>query len=222
MKKHIHCTATDFKTDISELCNKCPLVEIIENGIKNQIIFQAIQQKEILNTEQFKEYINSEIKNAQNSMQKTFLIEQQNKEYKNDNYRKTRIKNYIWNKERIKALNDFLNNDNAFEDKLKNKKYTISQIALKYVYENNSITRENGNSIALKYGHNSGEKLFQKFTHYSSTANRKGKPNLCTKKKMQNKIDLIESVIKIISDNKKHRAIDEVNILKTILENEFQ
>src|SRR5690606_32483357 len=50
---------------------------------------------------------------------------------------------------------------------------TINQIALKYVYSEIQITRENGNKIAKEYGHNSGEKLFQRFTYYSSAANRK-------------------------------------------------
>lgn len=220
MEKHNHCTATEFKIDISELCEKCPLTELIQDGIKNQIIFQAQQQKEILNTEQFKEYINYEIENAQKSMQRTFLTEQQNKNYLNDNHRKTRIKNYIWNKERIKALNNILSNGN--EIKKNTPKYSLSQIALKYVYENRSITRENGNLIASEYGYKSGEKLFQKFTYYSSSANRKGKPTLCTLKKIQNKIDLIESVIDILTNGNKNRAIDEVKILKSILENEYQ
>lgn len=98
----------------------------------------------------------------------------------------------------------------------------IDQIALKYIYEGLQITREKGNEIARKYDHNSGEKLFQRFTYYSSTANRKGKPTPCTPKKLKNKIELIESVIELLPEAKKRKAEDEVSILKNILEAEDQ
>jgi hypothetical protein len=99
---------------------------------------------------------------------------------------------------------------------------TINQIALKYVYELSQITRENSKEIARKYGHNSGEKLFQRFTYYSSTANRKGKPIPCTPKKLDNKIKLIESIIELLPTDKQERAKDEVSILKEIYEAEYQ
>ena len=99
---------------------------------------------------------------------------------------------------------------------------TINQIALKYVYSRRQITRGNGNETAKKYGHNSGEKLFQRFTYYSSSANRTGKPNLCTPKTLINKINLIESVIELLPSDKQERAKDEVSILKKIYEAEYQ
>jgi hypothetical protein len=101
-------------------------------------------------------------------------------------------------------------------------KLKIEQIALKYAYEGIQITRENGNEIAKKYGHNSGEKLFQRFTYFLSSANRKAKPTPCTPRKLRNKIELFESVLNHLSENNKKRAIDELNILKTIMENEYQ
>jgi flagellar capping protein FliD len=97
----------------------------------------------------------------------------------------------------------------------------INQIALKYAYEDlQIITRKNGNEIAKKYGHNSGEKLFQKFTYFSSSANRKGKPHPFSLKKLDNKIRLIESIIEILPIDKQERAKDEVLILKTMYETE--
>lgn len=98
----------------------------------------------------------------------------------------------------------------------------IDQIALKFAYEGLQITRENGNEIAKEYGHNSGEKLFHRFTYFSSSANRKGKPNLCTPKKLDNKIKLIESIIELLPTDKQERAKDEVSILKKIYEAEYQ
>lgn len=98
----------------------------------------------------------------------------------------------------------------------------IAQIALKYVFEGLQITRENGNKIAKEFGHNSGEKLFQMYTCYSSASNRKGKPNLCTPRKLMNKIKLLESIIELLPEDKQGRAKDEVSILKTIYESEYQ
>jgi len=101
-------------------------------------------------------------------------------------------------------------------------KLKIDQIALKYAYEELQITRDNGNRIAKEYGHNSGEKLFQRFSHYSSAANRKGKPTLCTPKRLINKIKLIESIIDLLPIDKQERAKDEVLILKNIYDAEYQ
>lgn len=108
MKTYPNCTSTIFKTDIKDLCINCPLKDIIMNGIKEQILTQASERRGILSHPQFEKYINSEIENASKSMEQTFLTEKQNIDYKSDPYRRTRIKNYIWNKERIKALNQFL------------------------------------------------------------------------------------------------------------------
>lgn len=98
---------------------------------------------------------------------------------------------------------------------------TINQIALKYVYSEIQITRDNGNEIAKEYGHNSGEKLFQKFTFYSSAANRKGKPQPCTPMKLKNKIELLESVFEHLPKDKRNRIEDEISILKNIQEAEY-
>jgi len=90
--------------------------------------------------------------------------------------------------------------------------FTIKQIALIHVYSGEQITRKNCDNIIKKYGHNSGESLFQKFTFFSSGANRKGRPTPCTPKKLQNKIELLESVLKHVPTDKQHRINDEVSI----------
>lgn len=66
-------------------------------------------------------------------------------------------------------------------------KLTLGQIALKHVYEGLQITEDNANKIVKEYGYNSGKKLSQKFSFYSSLANRKGKPSPCTKKSYKTK-----------------------------------
>lgn len=101
-------------------------------------------------------------------------------------------------------------------------KLKIDQIALKFVYEGIQITRENGNDIARQYGHNSGEKLFQRYTYFLSPANRKGKPIASTPKKLSNKIKLIESIIELLPNDKKGQAEYDVLILKKIYDSEYQ
>lgn len=111
------------------------------------------------------------------------------------------------------------------QNETKTDKLKVNQIALIHVYEGLQITRENAREIAAKHGYtakNSGEGLFQDYTNYCSTANRKGKPTPCTPKKLKNKIELFESVVNYLSDNNKQRAIDEIKILNTIFENEYQ
>jgi hypothetical protein len=107
-----------------------------------------------------------------------------------------------------------INNKSDVIDKL-----TINQIALMYVYENRVVTRENCNSEIVKFGYTSGEKLYQKFTYYSSRVNRKGIPSNCTPKILENKIKLIEKVIKMLSNDCKKQAIAELNTLKTLANN---
>lgn len=98
---------------------------------------------------------------------------------------------------------------------------SIKQIALKLVYENTIVNRNNSQEIVEKYGHTSGEKLFQQFTYFSSHANRKGNPSPQTQKKFDNKIELFESVIQLLPEPHKQRALDELNILKMNRDNLF-
>ena len=93
---------------------------------------------------------------------------------------------------------------------------TINQIALFHVYENKPVNSENCNDIINSYGLNSGQKLFDRYNYYSKPCNRKGEPTGCTRKKLDNKIHLINSVIEILSKPNKDRAIAEVKILETI------
>ena len=105
----------------------------------------------------------------------------------------------------------------------KTEKLSHKQIALKYVYEDILITRGvKADEIARKFGHTSGETLYQDFTYFSSAANRKGKPTLCTPKKLSNKIKLLESVLTHLSESAKKQAKDEIKILKSIYESEYE
>ncbi len=101
---------------------------------------------------------------------------------------------------------------------------SVKQIALIHIYEEKQITRDNAGEIAAEHDYKakySGEGLFQDYSFYCSTANRKGQPTDCTKRKLTNKIKLFESIVNHLSDTKRQRATDEINILKTILEKEY-
>ena len=101
----------------------------------------------------------------------------------------------------------------------------LNQIALIYFYERNQITRENAGGIAAKNDYtskNSGEKLFQNYTKYCDNSNRKDKPILCTPKKLKNRIKLFESILNHLTDKARQWATDEIEMLKTIYETEYQ
>jgi len=108
------------------------------------------------------------------------------------------------------------------QNKIKREGLSLPQIAIIHVYNGNQITRVNGDEIAKQHNHTSGEKLFQHYSFYSSATNRKGKPTPCTPKRLKNKIDLFESILQHLNDSAKQRANDEIKILKSIYENEYQ
>lgn len=97
----------------------------------------------------------------------------------------------------------------------KEKKLSINQIALKLVYEGASLPREKAKEIITDYGHTSGEALFNKFTKYSENNFRRNAKG--TIKILENKIKLFESVIELLPDDKRSKAIDEVKYLKGFL-----
>lgn len=141
-----------------------------------------------------------------------------NSNYLNATYAIEVLQTFIDTKGEVQSMP--ITQTEAKKDKLK-----VPQIALIHVYEGRPITRANAGIIAAKHGYTaktSGEGLFQDYTKYCSTANRKGKPTPCTSQKLKNKIELFESVVDRLSDNKKQRAIDEIKILKTIQEDEYQ
>ena len=98
---HSYCTTKEFKTDISQLCDKCPLLVIIPKKIEEQIIFQAKERYET-NPDSIFQYIQSEIENAERKMTKMFFDSK-----KKGMYLDKISEIYIWNKERIKALLKF-------------------------------------------------------------------------------------------------------------------
>jgi hypothetical protein len=123
--------------------------------------------------------------------------------------------------ELLNTSSDYMQKEIRKSLKQDESKLSIREVALYYFYNDTQITRNNANEILKKHGHSSGEKLFQYYTHYSSPANRKGKTDPFTKKKMINKINRFNKVLKLLPEEKKGRAKDEIKILQNIFDSEF-
>ncbi|CAA0242302.1 hypothetical protein TMFC_50131 [Tenacibaculum maritimum] len=115
---HCECGMEEFKTKYSELCENCELKPKIKEGIENQIIAEAKIKQSILTSEQFATYINNEINNASEAITERLLLQRQQEtiDPKNDCVG-SRIMGVIWNSERIKALNNFLETNNKLQEK---------------------------------------------------------------------------------------------------------
>jgi hypothetical protein len=96
----------------------------------------------------------------------------------------------------------------------------LSQIALKHVWEGQSISLENCRQIAREYGYSSGKALYNKYCTWASAAFRKAVSDL-SRKQLKNKIELFKSVVDLLPESKKNHAQEELNILCRKLEEEF-
>lgn len=114
------CTATELK---EELCEKCPLTELIDKGIQERIIPQIRNQQSLLTKEQFNIWVNNEIESASRSMQEARLASIKYKDQA-EQYASNWNELYHWNKVRIQALNQMYdkNTDVDYPDSLLNLK----------------------------------------------------------------------------------------------------
>jgi hypothetical protein len=80
------------------------------------------------------------------------------------------------------------------------KKLSQSQIALLCFYEGVVITRANAGEIAARYGHASGNRLYNCYTRLINRQNRMGGAE--EGRKFRNRIELIQSVIPLLEHNK--------------------
>lgn len=135
MKIYPDCTAKDFKADLSELCDNCPLKDKILKDIQDIVILQAKERKEICSKGQFDKYIEEEIDSSVRSMKN---VSQNEKKLgtENDRYRKVRIEKYIGHKEKIKALNRLANSYDVSEKKNKMEECEKLDTILRYLDEN--------------------------------------------------------------------------------------
>ena len=105
-----------------------------------------------------------------------------------------RINKTIWSSEALNPLRLLIQklSDTAISPK-EERKYTMEEIGILCVYSGKTVTRDNGDEIALEYGFNSGDRLYQHFVHYSHRANRIGTED--SKVKTQNKIKRIRKIL---------------------------
>lgn len=120
-----------------------------------------------------------------------------------------------WVKEQRSKLTD--TNKLFTEPKVK-----LKELALEFVYRGKIVNKQNADKVAQKFGFTSGNKLYQYFSFFSSKVNRTAKPNAETKKTLLNKIDLFETVITRLPIADKQRAINELEILKSIYKSEYE
>lgn len=106
-----YCTSKEFKKNLSELCDKCPLVQVINDEIKKIVEPQALERKELLTKDQFEDYINKQIAISEENMS---FCSQQMESSGYERSQRTRIiciRETIFSKERIKALNRIMDAD---------------------------------------------------------------------------------------------------------------
>jgi len=102
----------------------------------------------------------------------------------------------------------------------KKNELSLSQLALKLVYQGIQMNRNSAGDIAAKYGFQ-GDSLYNKFLEYSNRTDRKAQPYPYTKVTLRNKIKLFESVIEMLPKEKSTQAIDELNILLNFFKTDF-
>jgi hypothetical protein len=96
-----------------------------------------------------------------------------------------------------------------------NGKLSLQQIALKYAWEGKLITKQNKDEIANHFGYNSGDKLYENFCKWSKRKNRTADPD-GSKKQIENKMELLNSVIEILPESFKQKALVELTELESI------
>ncbi len=87
---------------------------------------------------------------------------------------------------------------------IEEKKLTLKEIALIYIYNDTPISKQNNNDIAQKYEHQSGHKLYQHYNKYRSKTQRTGAED--TAKKTENKINLIKGIIKHLNNQEQAKS----------------
>ncbi|MCS5488917.1 hypothetical protein [Algoriphagus limi] len=116
-----------------------------------------------------------------------------------------------------KLLSEFFDKISPNKNDRNTSRLTIDQIALKLYYEffkdKKSLTRELAMQIIKEYGLCSGDKLYQRHTFYAKKTNRLAVPE--TRKKLENKIQLFNSVIDILPNDYKKIAQEELETIKS-------
>lgn len=139
--KDSNCRCLEFYTDLTQLCDTCPLKTLIPEGIQFQIVAEAEDNRELMPPNQFKQWIEGQISAATAVMQQMRIDAMHPAEH----YPNVLTEHFIWNKERAKALRRFMLNEileteaaqiiaeaegkaaRLFEDWQSRKRYTLEE-----------------------------------------------------------------------------------------------
>lgn len=100
-------------------------------------------------------------------------------------------------------------------EKTDKKKLSLPAVALILFYEGKTLQRGPlANETALQAGHNSGDRLYNEYTKYSTTNNRIGFDNE-TATKGRNMIKRIRDALPKLSDNARQKAENEIYMIET-------
>jgi len=138
---------------------------------------------------------------------------------KNENdFKKIWLKQFIQEIEKIQtSILEILNlTPETPQQKATKPELTLKQIALLYIYNGDHITAENNNSIAEKYGNNSGHRLQQHYNKYALSTDRNSSGS---RRKDQSLIKDIEKVIEYLPKGKQNKPKEEAERLRNIVQN---
>jgi DNA-binding PadR family transcriptional regulator len=102
--KDSNCRCLEFYTDLTQLCEGCPLKKLIPEGIQTQIVAEAEDNRELMPPNQFRQWIEGQISAATAVMQQMRIDAMHPAEH----YPNVLTEHFIWNKERAKALRRFI------------------------------------------------------------------------------------------------------------------
>ncbi len=100
------------------------------------------------------------------------------------------------------------------EEKEKETKVSIKEIALLHIYLGTVITKENVSDLVKSYGYSSGDKLYNEYTSFLKVASRRRLPEQCTPLKYRNRLALFEKVIEMLPEEKKEAARVDLKHIK--------
>jgi hypothetical protein len=89
---------------------------------------------------------------------------------------------------------------------------SVDQVAIMRLFNNEPVTKENHNEIALQYGHTSGHKLYLRYNWYAKGSNRKASESSI--EKLLNKIKRFEGVVPYVIANRQSKILDEITALE--------
>ncbi|GFD92204.1 hypothetical protein KUL156_41790 [Alteromonas sp. KUL156] len=167
MERNSYCTSENFKRNLSELCDKCPLKEEINNLIVENLR-NAKEKKDILSKRLFIEFVDEEVRINSDKMSQLLKLESTEQNNTKSVYRKNRIKNYILMKEWIKGLRILLEDKKKKDEEL----YSPKEIKIAFFCLGEKITEENYLKILKKYSSSRSNKILQNPIYKSNQLTR--------------------------------------------------